>query len=85
LELTVDQLGEINPRLDFHIDMTGPDAKHVDRWVLIDPKRGEFVTRREMWIREALGFTYRFLLSVFLSAQLFDLFFSSIWLHGYIW
>jgi len=53
-------------------------------WIL-SPDGREFITCRELRIRRVLEAIYRFCLSVFCSAHLFDFLFSPIWMHGYIW
>ncbi|KAI6197054.1 hypothetical protein M3Y94_01179600 [Aphelenchoides besseyi] len=39
----------------------------------------------ERRLRHCLEFAYRFVLSIFVSCQLFDFLFSPIWMHGYLW
>lgn len=67
-----------NPDLSSHI-------KTPQGWVLISSEYGEYIRVEELALRRALTFAYRFCLSVFLSVQVFDLMFSSLWMHGYIW
>jgi hypothetical protein len=45
----------------------------------------EELSESERSIRRGLEFSYRFVLAVFLSCQLFDFLFSPIWMHGYLW